>query len=378
MSTLIQTAKACFQYSKTTVPEMWARYRYIYHEDKALQLVKEKIGSRISENSGRLNFIMAVPLVNWETTLVACARAHGECHHIEFEARGFFDSEAEWLQFRVSNAIKLKIFFEESYREDQLNILFLYLSEFYIEPKILLDFKRKNVILVHFNWDDRLHYSSRHKGQSVGVREIAKVVDLNLTMAVSPLSRYVADGAAVLYWRGSQNFPIKALDLPKIEFDRVLFFGTRYGFREEIVEYLVRRGLSIDVYGAGWDSEFMPYEVLEYKIPRYALNLGVSTIGYTQRLSCVKGRDIEVPMAGGLYLTNHNHEISNVYTVGRDILTYRNKEESYRQACEVLHDPSLFTHIRKNGSEKAQLFSWGSRFLYLTETIFNIASTSNK
>jgi hypothetical protein len=378
MPSLIQQAKAGFQFVKTIVPEIWAQSRHTYQEDKVLQLVRANLGSRLSQNSGRINFIMALPIVNWETTLIEHARAHGECHHIGFESRGFFESKVEWNQYRAANLAKLKSSFEKAYSENDINILFLYLSEFYIDPEGLAAFKLKNVIIVHFNWDDRLHYNSRHKGQSVGVRGMAKLADLNLTMAVGSMSRYVADGAAVFYWRGSQNSLIKAPQLPELEFNRVLFFGSKYGFREELIEYLVRKGLPIDVYGSGWGTEFLPYDVLEYKIPRYALNLGVSTLGYTQRLSSVKGRDIEVPSAGGLYLTKHSQEILQVYTPGKDILTYRTMDDCYRQACEVLQDPSVFDKVRRSGAIRAQCFSWEARFLYLTELIRGILSSETK
>jgi hypothetical protein len=377
MPSLIQQAKASFQFTKTIVPEIWAQSRHTYQEDKALQLVRANLGSRLSQNSGQINFIMAVPIVNWETTLIEHAWAHGECHHIEFEARGFFESKVEWSQYRAANLAKLKSSFEKAYSENDINILFLYISEFQIDPEDLAAFKLKNVIIVNFHWDDRLHYSSRHNGQSVGVRHIAKAADLSLTMAVGPMSRYVADGAAVFYWRGSQNSVIKVPQLPELEFNRVLFFGSKYGFREELIEYLVRKSLPIDVYGSGWGTEFLPYDELEYKVPRYALNLGLSTVAYTQ-LSCVKGRDIEVPSVGGLYQTNHNQEILQVYTPGKEILTYRTKDDCYRQACEVLEDPSVFAQVRRNGAERAQLFSWEAKFLFLTELIQGILSSETK
>jgi hypothetical protein len=235
-------------------------------------------------------------------------------------------------------------------------------------------FKLKNVIIIHFNWDDRLHYTSRHKGQSVGVKEVAKVADFNLTMAVGPMSRYVADGAAVFYWRGSKDWQPDEPILPQIQFNRVLFFGSRYGFRTELIDYLTRKGLPIDVFGSGWGTEFIAYESLAYKIPRYALNLGVSTIGYTRSLSCVKGRDIEVPLAGGLYLTNQNLEIEQIYFSGEEILTYKSMEDCYQQACEVLMNPYAFAQVRRNGAIKAQSFSWGARFHYLVELIECLSS----
>ena len=374
MTSLIQQAKACFQLAKTTLPEVWAQSLYPYREDEALERSRVNLGKRLSNNTGRLNFIMVVPVFNWETTLLDNARIYGACHHLAIEARGFFDSKLKWQKYRLANGAKLKAFFEMNYSEKDINILFLYLSEFHIDPDCLPAFKLKNVIVVHFNWDDRLHYTAQHKGQLVGIKGVAKAADFNLTMAVGPVSRYVADGAAVFYWRGSENWESYEPSLPPIEFDRVLFFGSRYGFRSDLIEYLTRKGLPIDVFGSGWGTEFIAYESLTYKIPRYALNLGVSTIGYTRSLSCVKGRDIEVPLTGGLYLTNQSLEIEQVYVPGEEILTYKSMDDCYKLACEVLLNPSSFAHVRRNGAIKAQSFSWGARFQYLTELIESLST----
>jgi hypothetical protein len=319
---------------------------------------------------------MAVPVVNWETTLMEHAKAHGSVHHIAFEPHGFFESPDQWREYKEANFAKLEAGFEAAYREDDINILFMYLSEFHIDPARLAKFKRPNVVLVHFNWDDRLYYSSWHKGQSVGIREMAKAVDLNLTMAVGPLNRYTADGAAALYWWGAKEVPSGDVMLPKVEFDRVLFFGSRYGFRETLIEYLRKRGLPIDVYGSGWGTEFISYESLAHKIPRYALNLGISTIGYTRRLTCVKGRDIEVPLSGGLYLTNLSTEIAQVYVPEREILTYRSMDDCYRRASEVLGNPSSFAQVRANGVRKARAFSWDARFGYLAQLVHAIRAAA--
>lgn len=374
MTSLIQHAKSCYQFANVIFPEVWARSRHQYRENEALDQVRASLGSRLHNNSGLLNFIMVVPVVNWEVTLLENARIHGICHHLEIEARGFFESKLEWINYKTINSAKLKDFFETTYREGDINILFLYVSEFHINPDCLSAFKLKNVIIVHFNWDDRLHYSSRHKNQSVGIRKVARLADLNLTMAIGPMSRYVADGASVFYWRGIKNLQCVEPILPLIECNRILFFGSNYGFRTTLIDYLIRKGLPIDVFGSGWGTEFITYDSLALKIPRYALNLGVSTIGYTSNLSCVKGRDIEVPIAGGLYLTNQSREIEQVYNPGTDILTYNSMDDCYRQACEVLLNPSDYAQVRRNGAIKAQHFSWEARFQYLIELVASVSS----
>lgn len=374
MHSLIQYAKGYYQFTKATLPELWARSRHPYCESDALLRTRASLGKRITAAPEQLNFIMAVPIVNWETTLIEHAKAYGTWHHIDFKARGFFGAKTQWREYRAANFARLDAGFEAAYKEDAINVLFLYLSEFHIDPSELARFRRHNVILVLFNWDDRLHYTSEHKGQSVGIKEMAKAVDLCLTMAVGPMSRYVADGASVFYWRGTNDCLTTELSLPKLEFNRVLFFGSRYGFRETLVEYLQKKGLPIDVYGAGWGTEFLSYENLAYRIPRYALNLGVSTIGYSRHLSCVKGRDIEVPSAGGLYLTNLSTEIEQVYMPGKEVLTYTSKNECYRKAYEVLANPTTFMQMRRDGVRKAHAFSWKARFNYLKELISKIVN----
>ncbi len=372
MQALIQSAKALYQFTKTTVPEVWASSRYPYSYGAAIQRAKISIRSRISQTSGNINFIMAVPIVNWESTLIETSKAHGSCHHINFEARGFFETKEEWAQYRNTNLKILEVGFESAYKKDEINVLFLYLSDFHIDAAQLKRFKIHNVVIVHFNWDDRLHYTSNHKGQSVGVKKIANAVDFNLTMSVGPINRYVADGNAVFYWRGKQDLCVEELTLPKLEFDRVLFFGSRYGFRETLVDYLYKKKLPIDVYGDGWGTGVISYENLKYRIPRYALNLGISTIGYTHNLFCVKGRDIEVPSVGGLYLTNLSDEISYVYKIEEEILTYQSKDECYRRASKVLENPSAFSEVRRRGARKALQFSWDARFNYLTYLVKQI------
>jgi hypothetical protein len=286
MPALIQSAKALYQFTITTVPEVWASSRYTYRYDAAIQRAKISLRSRISQTSGNINFIMAVPIVNWESTLIETSKAHGSCHHINFEARGFFETKEEWAQYRNTNLKILEVGFESAYKKDEVNVLFLYLSDFHIDAAQLKRFKIHNVIIVHFNWDDRLHYTSSHKGQSVGVKKIANAADFNLTMSVGPMSRYVADGHAVFYWQGKKDLCTEDVTLPELEFDRVLFFGSRYGFRETVIDYLYKKELPIDVYGDGWGTEVISYENLKYRIPRYALNLGISTIGYTHNLFC--------------------------------------------------------------------------------------------
>jgi hypothetical protein len=369
---VIAYAKGWYQHLKATVPAVVAAALTPYHLDDARRIAMQRLSGRTFGRSGRVNFMMVVSVVNWETTLMEHARAYGACHHLDLGARGFFESAAEWRAWRAANFAKVEAFVSEHEDAGCLNVLFLYLSEFHLEPTRIEALRSHNVVILNFNWDDVLHYRSRHRGQSVGVRRLARMVDLNLSMSVTPLSRYASDGSAVFYWYGIRKADEPDPILPPVEYDRALFFGSRYGYRAEVMDYLTGRGLPLDVYGAGWGTGVISYEELAHRIPRYALNLGVSSIGYAKKLCQVKGRDIEVPMAGGLYLTNDSAEIRHIYEPEKDILTYRSLDHCYRQASAVLEHPANYAGVRARGAKRAQWFSWDARFRYLVELLFDL------
>jgi hypothetical protein len=226
-------------------------------------------------------------------------------------------------------------------------------------------------VFVGFNWDDIIYFHSDYKGQAIGIKQLSKNVDFNLTMTDFNLTRYIANRAIVFNWStpfliGINNFKFESdtsNEQPNFNsINRVLFFGQKYGYREELVNYLVSKSIPIDCYGFGWGTGFVDSEDLKKLIPSYSLNLGISTIGYTKNLHIVKGRDFEVPSRHGLYLTQYHADIDRVYHEGKEILFYRSKENCYRLASEVLSNPSKFNSIRFNGFRKAMNYSWVNRF----------------
>ena len=51
-------------------------------------------------------------------------------------------------------------------------------------------------------------------------------------------------------------------------------------------------------------------------------------IGYSESLTNVKGRDFEIPgTGGGVYLTSFNPDLAQHFTIGEEILCYRNRDE---------------------------------------------------
>lgn len=374
---MLNDIKGLYQYAEARIPQIWCDTFYEYSKSEAIRIAQTSLNGRINKQVQEQQFLLIVPVVNWEVVLIDSFSDYGVCHHCNLESSAFFDTKNKWREYKLTNTTKIFDFFEEHYDETKINIVFLYISEFHINLEVIEHLKKKNTIVINFNWDDILHYSRVHNGQSVGLSNLAKMVDFNLTMSVSPMTRYVKDGSAIFYWQGMDSPDIFQPIISVAEVNKVLFFGARYGYRETLVDFLLKKNVPIDVYGNGWGTEYISYEDLYKKIKSYALNLGISTIGYTRSLCCFKGRDLEVPLHGGLYLVNDHPEITNMYVPEVDVLTYKNKLECYGTICKVLEDPNKYNRIKESGSKKAASLSWQSRSKYLVHLIKLIIGATN-
>lgn len=362
---MLDYLKGLYQDVEAKLPQVFCDSFYKYTKENALEIAKDKVKNRVFNNVTDINFILFIPVVNWEAAIIERFSKMGVCHHCNIESTGFFKSKIEWEKYKLLNTKNIHDFFDKNYDESKLNIVFMYLSEFHFDITTVEKLRKKNTIIINFNWDDILHYKRSHKGQSAGISALAKVVDFNLTMSISSLTQYVRDNAAVFHWDGLDSINNKQPEIIKPKINRVLFYGARYGYRGPLIEYLIKRGVPIDVYGKGWDTDFIEYDELLEKIPSYSLNLGISTIAYSRRLCCFKGRDLEVPYNKGLYLVNDHKEITNVYKANKEVLVYRSKSDCYEKINAVLANPDNYLNIKAAGAAKAETLSWDSRIRYL-------------
>ena len=150
--------------------------------------------------------------------------------------------------------------------------------------------------------------------------------------------------------------------------------GGRYGWRPKLIEILRKSGISVTCYGDGWENpSLLEKEMIEI-YSKSRINLGFSGVGYSSRLMCLKGRDFEVPMSGGLYLTQNNPELSLVYDVGAEILTYDNAKDCINKIKWVLNNPVIAKKIRENGRVAAlERHTWKGRF----KDIFQLSNFIN-
>lgn len=100
---------------------------------------------------------------------------------------------------------------------------------------------------------------------------------------------------------------------------------------------------------------------------RSRVSLGFATVGDThraeRRLTQVRLRDFEAPMSGAFYLTEVQPELDEYFQPGREVETYRDREELLDKVRFYLRRPDLARAIRSAGRARALAeHTWERRF----------------
>ncbi len=125
----------------------------------------------------------------------------------------------------------------------------------------------------------------------------------------------------------------------------------------------------VEAFGPGWPSGPLPTEEMVRTYSRSRISLGFGGVAGHRDTFHLKGRDFEVPMSGGLYLTEHCDELERFFEIGKEIVTYRGIEDLVATIRRLLADPGQAEAIRAAGRARAlREHTWEMRF----ETILSL------
>lgn len=129
----------------------------------------------------------------------------------------------------------------------------------------------------------------------------------------------------------------------------VSFVGQSHGDRKVVISHLRSSGLSVDVWGRGWENGRIDTAKMVEVFSRSSINLNLSNSSSVQCSIQIKGRDFEVPACGGFLLTQRHPRIGEFYREGEEIETYSNLEELKCKIFYYLNNKDDANKIRKNG-----------------------------
>jgi spore maturation protein CgeB len=234
-----------------------------------------------------------------------------------------------------------------------------------IDPSVLSRIRDTyGSLICNVAMDDRHQYwGKKVYGAWDGTYPLIPHLDLALTAAPEAVTWYHKEGCAALYFPEASDASMFH-PLPELEKTHdVSFVGSRYGIREQLVLALRRAGIQVAAYGSGWEGGRIATEEVPRLFAQSRIVLGASTIGHCSDFVGLKLRDFDAPISGSCYLTQHNDDLADLYTLGSEIVTYHSIDECVAMARQLLLNEVERESIAAAGRARAlREHTWDKRF----------------
>lgn len=245
-------------------------------------------------------------------------------------------ADLEWrtqLQDDLLNA------FLKAHEETPVDLVFAYGSYTHFDPQTFNRMKATGVPIALMWLDDKHTFlpNSRLPYPS-GQKPLIGAVDVHPTNSIETVRWYLAEGMAAFYFAEGCN-PDLGVDLKEEKTYDVTFVGKCYGPRSEFVGKLAKAGINIECFGPGWPNGPVPDDDMVRIYKRSWINLGIGGVRYSDRITCLKGRDFDIPATGSAYLTTYDPELARMFYIGKEILCYRNEIDCIEQIRYYLDRP---------------------------------------
>ncbi|MBI2471666.1 MAG: glycosyltransferase [Planctomycetes bacterium] len=310
----------------------------------------------------RLRIFATFRHINWEDfNLQPALESMGEVVRFKWDGNPY-DPQWDFGDKQRMNSDLIKAV-QAAHREQPIDVFFSYLSGRLVSPGIIRAIGMAGIPTLNICLDDKTKfYNTLEPTGFTGMADIANAFTMCWTSTEDAVKAYESVKARAIYLPEGANPEIyRPLDIP-FDID-VSFVGQCYGQRPSIIEYLKSRGVSVQTFGRGWPSGEIPVEDMVRIYNRSRINLGFAAVGNSKDVCCLKGRDFEVPMSGGLYLTQYHPELENVYEIGKEIVCYKNLDELAEKIHYYLAHPQEAEKIMKAGMLRARReHTWFRRF----------------
>jgi hypothetical protein len=202
-------------------------------------------------------------------------------------------------------------------------------------------------------------------------RHFGPFVDFSVTTDHLAIHKYRRAGHEVIQsqWASNERY-YKPVDVPQ-DID-VSFVGARTEPRERLVNDLERQGIRVETFGADWPHGRVSFDEMIRIFSRTRINLNFSAsyfgdgIAYPQ----IKGRVFEIPMCGGLLLTDYADGLESYFEAGKEMLCYRSTSEAADLIRRYLADEEARARIAWAGHIRSiREHTWEARLKALFDEV---------
>ncbi|PKN66942.1 MAG: hypothetical protein CVU54_17635 [Deltaproteobacteria bacterium HGW-Deltaproteobacteria-12] len=344
--------------------EFAARGLSIPDEQTLGQELKKIFPQLAAKKKGDLSIIALYHHYNWENeALKPSLSEFGRVRHYDWWEK-FSHQSKDWHRSLKAAMNKDMVRQVSTWMaEEKADVIFAYLSGEIVEPATLQEIRGQGVPLINLALNDKEHFVGKvKKGKAWGARDICRCFDLCWTSTEDALIKYCVEDARPIYLPEGANPQIHRPQAIEKTID-VSFVGQCYGNRRAVVNELRNRGIAVQAYGIGWPDGPLTTEEMVRMYSRSKINLGFGGIAGYKDTYCLKGRDFEIPMSGGLYLTEDHPELRLAFRPGEEILTYSGIDDLMQKIKYYLAHPAEAEAIRIKGYERSlREHSWEMRF----------------
>jgi len=317
------------------------------------------------KTKGDLHILAIYHSYNWEgPSFESSLAAFGKVKHLDWRdpalTGGRQPGDEGWREAMNKGLLQAA---NAAAAERPFDVVFAYLSGEQVDGDVLQGLRSLGAPMVNLALNDKETFVGRvSKGHAAGARDICRHFDLCWTSTEDALEKYVVEGALPIYLPEGANPAVhKPYDENKL-YD-VSFAGQCYGNRPETITKLREAGIKVETFGPGWPNGPLTMEEMVRTWSRSRINLGFGGVLGHKGAYCLKGRDFEAPMSGGLYLTEHHDELATFYEIGREIITYSGFDDLLEKIHCLLSEPDQAEAIRRAGRERAlREHTWEMRF----------------
>jgi spore maturation protein CgeB len=340
-------------------------------DENALRRILQKRFPDIHrKDKGILNILAIYHHYNWENeSLKPSLEKFGRVRHYDWFEQ-FNHQGKNWHKtVKAEMNSDLIQWVEQCMKENTVDVIFTYVSGELVTPETVRALRSFGIPMVNLALNDKEHFVGKIRyGQSMGSRDICRYFDICWTSTEDAVKKYCVEGAIPVYLPEGANPEIHMPYTVEKTID-VSFVGQCYGNRSEIIKRLGSLGIHVEAFGYGWPNGPLTTEDMVRMYSKSRINLGFGGVIGLSDTYCLKGRDFEIPMSGGLYLTEYHSELNRFFNIGSEIMTYKNFEDLVEKIRFLLSSPEKADEIRRKGFERARRdHSWEMRF----EKIFHL------
>ncbi len=328
------------------------------------EMFRQRFGPRPPRPKGDLRILAVYHHHNWEDeSLRPSLVRFGTVAHYDW-GKAFDRTRPEWVpKIRAEMNRDLLRYARAENIQKPFDVIFAYLSGEQVTQEALKSLRSLGVPLVNLSLNDKEHFVGKIRGgEAMGMRDICRWFDLCWTSTEDALKKYCVEGANPLYLPEGANPDVHR----PFDVDRsidVAFVGQCYGNRPEVIRKLRAKGIRAEAYGFGWPNGALTTEDMVKMYSRARINLGFAGVAGHDDTYCIKGRDFEIPMSGGLYVTEACTELEKFFRPGEEVVTYQGVDDLVEKIRHLLSNPAEAEEIRKRGFERAlREHTWEMRF----------------